>query len=819
MDIAAELDWERTMLEWGVSRFRAQQTSARDRGDHTGTAAGKSLLKAYLSQVSEYIANYVAGNGPDGRRRTKLAGIISTIDPDKLALFTLTELISSAMGGVYMTKAMSSLGAKIEDELRFAEFEISHPGLFAQLERDLERRNTVDYRHRHRVFTHAMNKHAEGWATWGDDLRARVGSQLLSLAMSATDLFTTQLVVINKKKHIKVVATQEVLDWIANSEDAMAGMLPYRLPMICPPEDWEDIHTGGYYLPKLRSYTGLVKRRKGKHMELLAAAKMPEVLSAVNAMQRTGWRVNRAVLETAQRVWEANLGIGMPASQPYVVPPSPVEKKPVLTPAEQEALDLWKAEAREVYTLEGERQKLLLSTSQSMRLAEMLKDHAELYFVYQLDFRGRVYAATSGVSPQGGDLSKALLEFVEEKPLGAGGMYWLAVHGANKYGVDKCSYEDRVKWVNERSAHWAAVAEDPIGNRQFWKDADKPYQFLAWCLEYAQAMKVGPEFRSRLPVALDGSCNGLQHFSAMLADPVGGAAVNLVPGDRPSDIYQDVADVASAKLRGIATQSATEGAPAAAQAAAVGWLAMFTANGMQGMPRSLSKKPVMTLPYGSTRRACTGSVYAWYLEQSIKPLDQKTLFSHCDFLAGVLWDSISEVVVAARAAMGWIQQCASEMAKAGHPLVYTSPLGFPVFQGTNKTEVQRIKHKIGGPTLSLSVYRELPELCPRKQRQGSSPNFVHHCDAAHLMMCVNAAHASGVSSFAMIHDDFGCHAADIPTMHRVIREQFVRLHTEFNVLADFKRHQEAAAGIVLPPVPDRGALNVRAVLDSPYFFG
>ena len=39
---------------------------------------------------------------------------------------------------------------------------------------------------------------------------------------------------------------------------------------------------------------------------------------------------------------------------------------------------------------------------------------------------------------------------------------------------------------------------------------------------------------------MDGSCNGLQNFSAMLRDEVGGKAVNLIPSDKPQDVYMEV---------------------------------------------------------------------------------------------------------------------------------------------------------------------------------------------------------------------------------------------------------------------------------------
>ena len=52
----------------------------------------------------------------------------------------------------------------------------------------------------------------------------------------------------------------------------------------------------------------------------------------------------------------------------------------------------------------------------------------------------------------------------------------------------------------------------------------------------------GDEFVSRIPVAMDGSCSGIQHFSAMLRDERGGAAVNLVPQELPADVYRAVAE-------------------------------------------------------------------------------------------------------------------------------------------------------------------------------------------------------------------------------------------------------------------------------------
>jgi len=56
----------------------------------------------------------------------------------------------------------------------------------------------------------------------------------------------------------------------------------------------------------------------------------------------------------------------------------------------------------------------------------------------------------------------------------------------------------------------------------------------------------------------DGSCSGIQHYSAILRDPVGSAAVNLAPDTKPHDIYKDVAEVAKIKLESLLCETKDE---------------------------------------------------------------------------------------------------------------------------------------------------------------------------------------------------------------------------------------------------------------------
>jgi Autographiviridae RNA polymerase len=79
----------------------------------------------------------------------------------------------------------------------------------------------------------------------------------------------------------------------------------------------------------------------------------------------------------------------------------------------------------------------------------------------------------------------------------------------------------------------------------FWahEDVDSPLQFLAFCKEWSDFVRSGRSlaFVSHLPVSMDGSCNGLQHFAALTRDQKLAQSVNLAPSTTPKDVYGEVA--------------------------------------------------------------------------------------------------------------------------------------------------------------------------------------------------------------------------------------------------------------------------------------
>lgn len=817
-DVARQIEWEDTMLRRGVDRFMSAQTQAREEGRGDEANAERRMLTHYLLAVADGIEAFtqVTNHSHD----TSEKQMLRVLPFATTAMMTLKVILSELHNPKMPLAALAkSVGIRIEDELMMQKFHAEHGAYFEEIVRKIEAKHSFDRNYKKHSIAGSMQRQQGSVVEhWTNTQRYKIGQRLIHIAAQSCDLFEINAIAGQRSGGTYVRATEKCIEWMRNFEAEMSIMFPDRMPMLIRPDPWINAQEGGYITPHLRKMTPLIIKSPmatangTEWLDIYNTADMPSVYRGINALQDTRWKINDPVLRVLRTVMGLNLGTGVPRSEPYEFPACPLPpgvKASTLDPtsAEMEAFNGWKGEMRTMHELEAERRAKIVNVSRIIRMAGEM-ENKEFYYVYRCDFRGRVYSSTSGLSPQGTELAKALLRFADGKRLGERGWYWLRVAGANRYGKDKVSFDDRVKWVDSQSDEWRRCATDPLGTREIWGKADDPYSFLAWCYEYWGASECGnpASYVSYLPIGMDGSCNGLQHFSAMLRDGVGGAAVNLVPAQKPSDIYQRVADVMSDRLRAMPDNPY-----------AIRWLALFSQLGLNGAPRQLTKKPVMTLPYGSTERTACDSVMQWYLENGNGFFPKTEAFKHALFLTPILWTSIGDVVIAARAAMAWIRKCAGIVARSGQPLEYTSILGFPVKQINEKMKSQTITTYLSG-YLKINIETPTGELDSLRMQNGSSPNFVHHIDATHMLMTICSMLDAGITAFAMIHDDYGCHAADIEDMHKVIREQFLMLYMNHDVLMDFKNQLENASGCELPDPPAFGTLDLSGVTNSTYFF-
>jgi DNA-directed RNA polymerase len=585
---------------------------------------------------------------------------------------------------------------------------------------------------------------------------------------------------------------------------------------------------------------------------------LPVVFTALNTLQQTAWKINRPIAQVARALLGSGVAGLADANEPpplYITDSLKMDyalwtdwkkanpgaftkargrkgKKKGGIPKDVEAARLrWTTFRRRLGELKDAdlpRRSQVVSQGATIRVAERVAQYPAIYFPYTLDFRGRVYPQASFLNPQGDDLSKALLTFAAGKPLGDLGARWLAVHGANLYDttpegekISKMTLEERETWIVRQLPLIRASVADPVNNT-WWQQADKPLQFLAFCFEWvaacAERQHTGEwSYVSSLPVSMDGSCNGLQHLSAMFRDEIGGRSVNLTNNDRPRDVYHEV----SQTVAEILTKRSTE-------PYALAWLQSDLIN------RKLCKRPTMTFGYGSKKWGfrdqllddLKGRPEAAKIKRRFQAPDETGTMKEglglaCILLAECIDEALSNTVVAAARAMHWMQAFANQIAHAGQPVTWEVPVtGWRVKQNYY-TAIQRQVHTtLAGTKIRPTAHSNSTKVAKHKQANAVSPNIVHSLDAAVLMLTVVECQRAGVTSLRMIHDSFGTLAADANKLAELARWVFVSFYQDNDVagLLESQLTAQLPEGATIPEMPPMGALDIREVLFSRYFF-
>jgi DNA-directed RNA polymerase len=347
-----------------------------------------------------------------------------------------------------------------------------------------------------------------------------------------------------------------------------------------------------------------------------------------------------------------------------------------------------------------------------------------------------------------------------------------------------------------------AAAENPLDVR-WWEEADAPLQFLAWCLEYRDWQNSSGVFMSHLPISMDGSCNGLQHLSALLRDEIGGAATNLTPSEKMSDIYSLVAQAAEKRLRADTPQDEE------VDRLRLKWL-------QHGIKRKVVKRSVMTTPYGVTRMSATDYIVEDYLRREPTPFLPKEYRKAAMVLMAYVWPAIGDIVVKGRLAMAWLKQSSKAIlqhARLEDPVIqWETPSGFLATQTYTEIEEIRVKTRLIG-SVKIRVVSETEDADKSKHASGMAPNFIHSLDAAHLHLVCAKMKELGVDSLAMVHDDYGTHAAHAETLAKATRATFVELYSKHDPLKELATLYQG-----LPPIPPKGSLDITEVLKSEFFF-
>ncbi len=857
-----QLQLEHEAYTEGERRFIKNLERQTERGELADNQVAKPLMQTLVPKIAQAVKEW--HEGQDGKLSTSRPSVAFTklsteekavkdrsmrISCESAAVIILKVILSKLVKpeGIPITPMASALGRTLEDEIRFGRIRDKEKEHFKKaIAENLNKRAGASYKKAYMQAVEAsmleQGQLEDAWGTWSPTEAVHVGIKMLEIVIQST-----QLVELKRYGAGNAAADVEMVHlsdfWVkkmAQRGFSLAGIAPVYQPCVVPPKPWTGVVGGGYWA-KGRRPLPLIRLGSKSAVARYEDVYMPEVYDAVNIIQNTPWKVNKKVLNVVNMVEKLNN--------------TPIDDIPQMEPLKpedyagetEEELKAWKKAAAGIYRREKARQSRRLSLSFIINQANKFSQFKAIWFPYNMDWRGRVYAVPM-FNPQGNDIQKGLLTLAVGKPIGADGFKWLKVHGANCAGVDKVTFEERIKWVEDNHENIMAAAKAPMDSIEWWGKLDSPFCFLAFCFEYAGVMHHGLSYSCSLPIAFDGSCSGIQHFSAMLRDHIGGHAVNLTPSGMVQDIYRIVSDRIEEELKVLLitgtdnemvthedkkTGEITERIKLGTRELARQWLTY-------GMSRKVTKRSVMTLAYGSKEYGFADQVYEDIVMPAIDS-GSGAMFTEPSqasrFMAKMIWEAVSVTVVAAVDAMKWLQGAAKLLAaevkdkKTGEilkpclPVHWVTPDGFPVWQEYRKKDTTRLNLMFLGsfnlqPTVNRGTKKELDK---HKQESGISPNFVHSQDGSHLRKTVVHTHRKyGVMSFAVIHDSFGTIPADAEYLFRGVRETMVETYRDNDVLLDFYEQFEyqlhESQRDKLPELPKKGKLNIEDILSSDFAF-
>lgn len=814
---------EEEMRGAAITRFHNRHDKAIEKKFFGESAAGKTILRQVIQPFSNAIEEWTneALTGATGRRSTAALMVREFNDTDAMAyifaksVINAVPMLQNKAGTASRTGVVLTATNAVHDELRLRWFNKNYNMIFRRIMKDCDTRNLARAR-RKDVYKKEFTRQQIEWVAdnWHSKNRVHLGMRLLEIFKEVTGMIKfSEVRMSNGKRRAIVEATQEMMDMLKERLEQCENMFPIFYPMVVKPRPWtNDMLIGSSYLTNNVQPYKLIKRAKMNYLRELENTDISITLNAVNALQETPWRVNQEMLEALRFVYDNSLQVDkLPPANDLPLPPMPHDME------DEKARKQNAAACAHVHNQNRKFVSKRLALLQVMQLAEKFKEFGELYFPHDLCSRGRAYPKPHYLNPQGPAYVRSLLEFSEGKPINTTEeVEYIAIVGANAWGHDKLPMRERIQWVWDNEDMFIQIADNWKEDRR-WFDADSPFEFLRFCLEWRGLNDHGVGYYSHMPINFDATCSGLQHFSALLRDRTGGFNVNLTACPERQDIYGAVAKKAKAAIE------ADLGKPDRA--------VLARAALDLKVDRKLCKRPVMIVPYSGTFKACMRYVQEHYDEMrdagtSMPLRDDDVSYKLVPYVARKVWDSISETVVAAREAMDWITKIARLVTKNENPLpfMWSTPTGFVVQQAKYQMDRHAVQTMIDGRMLKVEFLTDSKVLDANKNAQSLSPNYIHSMDAAHLQITINKALNSGRDmSFCMIHDSFGVHASDMDYfLNECIKPSFYEMYKDGNVLQKFldevlplipEKSREK-----IPTLPELGDLDISEVLKSEFFF-
>ena len=421
---------------------------------------------------------------------------------------------------------------------------------------------------------------------------------------------------------------------------------------------------------------------------------------------------------------------------------------------------------RRWYENQTARQAVQANYEDFLRVKERAKDIGDRPFYQRafVDYRGRMYLNKSIVNYQGGDFSRAIIEFAEGKKLRKADWKHLWIHLANTRGIkgDNVTKEIGGRTHVEEFLKWG---RDPVKTFKQWsKKADDPWQCIRACIELVELNK-NPNYKSTLIAEIDQSTSCLQHVALLTGDEALADRVNL--GDEYNDIYQEIGD----SMQELLDERVSE-----------------------QHRRKIVKTALVPWTYGGNAFSACQEYHKSNIP-FIKAMDASDRLSFAHRVINHIEGELQEAVDFNNHVEALLQERFDNTRERN--AIWRTPSQFSVYCYKQQTIPRREyvwNGKAEGRPATARLIAWKPDRAADidKIKSAFAPNFVHSVDAS--VMHFLLANAPKDQNYVTIHDALGTHLRDIGDAREQFTHWFHTVYSRFNpYLLAFEGVHEAIA--------------------------
>jgi hypothetical protein len=396
----------------------------------------------------------------------------------------------------------------------------------------------------------------------------------------------TLLVLVNDKKSVELNAEFKAM---LDDEDLLVSWTASAmLPITERPLPWRATGapdafntSGGFHNEELRRVNPV---GHGRH-RLYRSVSSQEAVTAVNIIQSTQYVIDKAVAQFVLDLIElnrTNRDIKVPSLQSMprwtrdeiadgtadlpevqnrklgaqLIPDKDTRNSAAGLAKIQEELKFdWEANNKVLKDMYGEalnqQERYRRTCMIERRLKELMNDHFSggMYFVAGIDHRGRIYAKSDAIGPQGSKPERACLVFAKGERLTKESLREVHIAIGGAAAGTKISYNERERVGIALHNHLIDVGADLMEYRDEIFSADAPWTYAQLASGMHRYYTLGQDWN--VPLASDATNSGIQWWASITNDPTVMALANLAQasvGAKPSDAYGAIGKAVASEI-------------------------------------------------------------------------------------------------------------------------------------------------------------------------------------------------------------------------------------------------------------------------------